>query len=234
MANAQEVISQLTNTWTSMLDKFYDSVAEEYLLWMSKEYKIDIKILREKAAPLKEKLLNKATHSISSVKTTKKPINVKIQDPSKYGAMDRKQLIGFCKERQLPIKRKNQDMIDALKKFDSDNDEASTSKQAGNNIDDDSDEEHESPAQISNTNQKNKKKVKFDQHIEEADSANKNILNSEEDSSFESDSDAEPDPPASPKLKKPNNKHAKQHLKKEETVTVEELMEESMESDDED
>ena len=74
MANAQEVLSQLTNTWSSMLDKFYDSVADEYLLWMSKEYKIDLKTLKEKAAPLKTKLLSKATESVSSVKTTKKAV----------------------------------------------------------------------------------------------------------------------------------------------------------------
>ena len=46
MANAQEVIFQLTNTWTSMLDKFYDSVADEYLSWMAKEYNIELKVLK--------------------------------------------------------------------------------------------------------------------------------------------------------------------------------------------
>ena len=73
MANAQEVLAQLNNTWTSMLDKFYDSVADEYIQWMAKEYKMDLKALREKAAPLKDKLLSKATESITAVKTTKKP-----------------------------------------------------------------------------------------------------------------------------------------------------------------
>jgi hypothetical protein len=122
MANAQEVLSQLTNTWSSMLDKFYDSVADEYLLWMSKEYKIDLKTLKEKAAPLKTKLLSKATESVSSVKTTKKAVTkTKVLDASKYGNMSRKELVEHCKERSLPVKRKNQDMIDLLKTYDEKN-----------------------------------------------------------------------------------------------------------------
>ena len=122
MTNAQEVLTQLNNTWTSMLDKFYDSVADEYLQWMAKEYKMDLKTLREKAAPLKEKLLSKAAESVAAVKTTKKPeIKTKVTDESKYGSMPRKTLVELCKTRSLPVKRKNQDMIEQLKKYDEDN-----------------------------------------------------------------------------------------------------------------
>jgi hypothetical protein len=131
MANAQEVLSQLTNTWSSMLDKFYDSVADEYLLWMSKEYKIDLKTLKEKAAPLKTKLLSKATESVSSVKTTKKPVaKTKVLDTSKYGNMSRKELIEHCKNRSLPVKRKNQDMIDLLKTYDDEHKETEMSEES--------------------------------------------------------------------------------------------------------
>ena len=125
MANAQEVLSQLTNTWSSMLDKFYDSVADEYLAWMAKEYNIDLKTLKEKALPLKEKLLSKATDAVSAVKTTKKAVVVsaKDTDDSKYGKMSRKELIELCKSKSLPVKRKNQDMIDLLKKQEETNSE---------------------------------------------------------------------------------------------------------------
>lgn len=129
MANAQEVLAQLTNTWSSMLDKFYDSVADEYLQWMAKEYKMDIKSLREKAGPLKAKLLAKATESVNAVKTTKKPVTkAKIADESKYGTMPRKELVELCKSRNLPVKRKNQDMIDQLKKYDEDHEEKEESE----------------------------------------------------------------------------------------------------------
>ena len=133
MANAQEVLAQLTNTWSSMLDKFYDSVADEYLQWMAKEYKMDIKSLREKAGPLKAKLLAKATESVTAVKTTKKPVTkAKIADESKYGSMPRKELVELCKSRNLPVKRKNQDMIDQLKKYDEDHEEKEESEDSEN------------------------------------------------------------------------------------------------------
>ena len=119
MSNAQEVLAQLTNTWSSMLDKFYDSVSDEYIKWMAKEYEMDLKTLREKAAPLKAKLLSKATEAVSAVKTTRKQAGkAKIVDSSKYGTMSRKEIVELCKTHGLPVKRKNQDMIDQLKKID--------------------------------------------------------------------------------------------------------------------
>ena len=122
MANAQEVLAQLNNTWSSMLDKFYDSVADEYLSWMAKEYNVELKTLKEKALPLKAKLLAKATDSMHVVKTTKKPtVKPKVNDSSKYGTLSRKELVELCKERSIPVKRKNQDMIDLLKKSDDEN-----------------------------------------------------------------------------------------------------------------
>ena len=124
MANAQEVLAQLTTTWSSMLDKFYDSVSDEYIKWMAKEYNMEIKALREKAAPLKAKLLSKAAEAVNAVKTTKKQnVKVKVVDTSKYGTLSRKELMELCKNRSLPIKRKNQDMIDQLKTYDENNEE---------------------------------------------------------------------------------------------------------------
>jgi len=117
--DASEVLQQLSVTWTSMLDKFYDSIEDEMITWISKEHKIPIATLRAKAAPLKEKLLSKATESVNNIKTTKKAdLRSKISDSSKYGKMLRKELIELSKERNLPVKRKNQDMINALKKYD--------------------------------------------------------------------------------------------------------------------
>ena len=142
MANAQEVLAQLTNTWSNMLDKFYDSVADEYLQWMAKEYKMNIKELREKAAPLKQKLLAKATEAVSAVKTTKKKTVVNKEfDNSKYGSMSRKELIELSKERSLAVKRKNQDMIDQLKKYDEDHTEEEDQKQNQEEEQEDSDTE---------------------------------------------------------------------------------------------
>ena len=117
--DATEVLQQLNATWSSMLDKFYDSVEDEMISWISKEHNIPITTLRAKAAPLKEKLLSKATEAVNSVKSTKKAeMKPKTKDGSKYGKMIRKELVELSKERNLPVKRKNQDMIDALKKYD--------------------------------------------------------------------------------------------------------------------
>jgi hypothetical protein len=112
-----------------MLDKFYDSVADEYLVWMAKEYNVDLKQLKEKAQPLKAKLLSKATDAVSAVKTTKKAVpKSKVEDDSKYGSITRKELIELCKSRSIPVKRKNQDMADLLKAYDEEHESKETNE----------------------------------------------------------------------------------------------------------
>ena len=158
MANAQEVILQLTNTWTSMLDKFYDSVADEYLSWMAKEYNIELKSLKEKAAPLKTKLLSKATDAVSAVKTTKKQeTKHKMVDNSRYGSMTRKELVELCKSRTLPVKRKNQDMIDSLKNYDNTHNQQTTNN---SDVEPNVESDNEEPEKKINNNVKPVKPVK--------------------------------------------------------------------------
>ena len=134
--DASQVISALNTTWTSLLDNYYDHIADEYLAWMSKEYNIPIDVLQEKSLPVKEKILadaaskfnNKETNikkkkqSMSSLKLEAKKAEVQKsieQDPSnRYLHMTRKVLVEVSREKGLPVKRKNQDMIDALKNID--------------------------------------------------------------------------------------------------------------------
>ena len=178
MANAHDVLQQLTNTWSSMLDKFYDSVADEYIKWMAKEYNMDIKELREKAIPLKAKLLSKATDAVSVVKTTKKQnLQQKVVDTSKYGSMSRKELIELCKLNNIPVKRKNQDMIDKLKLLEENKSEHLLAKEEDDNTS--SDQEPELPKVV-------KKEMKKPTKHQKSSSSTKNelfeeTLNSESD-----------------------------------------------------
>ena len=131
--DATQVLANLNNTWTGLLDKYYDHIAEEYLQWMSVEFNIPLETLKEKAAPIKDQVLASAAHKIenpeSSIKKKKQTVahmkqeakntekqNVIDSDPSnKYSYMGRKELVELCKARRIPVKRKNQDMMDASK-----------------------------------------------------------------------------------------------------------------------
>ena len=113
--DSKSVLQELNNTWEKMLDKFYDGVVDEFITWMAKEHNMDIKVLREKAAPLKERLIANASNNINSIKTTKKNVNKpKHVDNSIYSSKTRKELIELCQQRHLPVKRKNLDMINNL------------------------------------------------------------------------------------------------------------------------
>ena len=134
--DASQVLTALNSTWTSLLDNYYDHIADEYLSWMSSEYNIPIDVLKEKSLPVKEKVISDASlkfnnkessikkkkQSVSSIKMEAKKAEVQKsieQDPSNiYLHMTRKELVDTCREKGLPIKRKNQDMVDALKSSD--------------------------------------------------------------------------------------------------------------------
>ena len=134
--DAAQVLAALNNTWSTSLEEYYDNIEDEYLKYMSKEFNIPLDKLKEKAIPVREKILEKAKsksdsqssgikkkkQSVASIKMEAKRAAVQKsieEDPSnKYLHMSRKELIEASRNLRLPVKRKNQDMIDALKKAD--------------------------------------------------------------------------------------------------------------------
>ena len=120
--DATKVLSQLTNTWTTCLDEYYDHVAKEHLKMISEKYNIPIEDLNIKSKEMKEGIMKKLTNCIPSekVEQTEKP---KKQEKEKnldqnLESLGRKNLQNMCKERGIPTKRKNADMVDAIKEYD--------------------------------------------------------------------------------------------------------------------
>ena len=121
--DATQVMKAMNEQWMCMMDNYYDHVCGNYLEFLSKEYNLDLDELKEKVAPLKEKILATATATGESPGTcnttkTKAQKTTASGGPSgvggKYSGMPRKQLVELCKANSLPVKRKNQDMVDAL------------------------------------------------------------------------------------------------------------------------
>lgn len=120
--DASQVIAQLNSTWSSLIDKYYDHIADEYLSWMSNEYNIPLDELKEKAQPVKDKIMNIATfqntQETSGIKKkAKKPVKSSTDNlPSSniYTNMSRNELASLCRENGLPVRRKNLDMINSL------------------------------------------------------------------------------------------------------------------------
>ena len=129
--DASQVMASMNNTWTDLIDKYYDHIADEYIQWMAKEYNLSIDELKKKAEPVKERILagaqdaitasascgiKKKPPSMSSIKAAASKANTEASEngSSIYAKMSRKELIDKSKEHSLPVKRKNLDMINAL------------------------------------------------------------------------------------------------------------------------
>ena len=119
--DATQVMKAMNEQWACMMDSYYDHVCGSYLEFLSKEYNLDLEELKAKVEPLKEKILATAASESAGVGNIIKTKAQKTAGPgaqagsgSKYSGMPRKQLVELCKANSLPVKRKNQDMVDAL------------------------------------------------------------------------------------------------------------------------
>lgn len=131
--DASQVIASMNQRWTELLNDYYDHVAEEYMKHISNEYDIDLNELLEKASKLKHDIMKKATEVINdnrqtelkkkqpskaAIKAAEKAAKKETEEKNTYSDYTRSQLIDKCREYKLPVKRKNQDMIDALLEYD--------------------------------------------------------------------------------------------------------------------
>jgi hypothetical protein len=139
----------MNNRWNELLSNYYDHVAATFLKQISQEYELNYEELLEKSIHVKSEILNSATQNV-----TLEPNNVKKKKPSMsalknarkaeidskrekniYSNFTRTELINKCKERKLPVKRKNQDMVDKLLEYDNENSEDNNENPEDNNND---------------------------------------------------------------------------------------------------
>ena len=124
--DVQQIITQLTNHWTTLMDQYYDNVSNEYLQTISEKYNIPINDLKNETSGLKDIIMKKITNCMDPPnqeteqknepeKKEKKTKSKK--DTSLLENMSRKQLQEICKEKGIPTKRKNADMIEAINEF---------------------------------------------------------------------------------------------------------------------
>lgn len=120
--DAKDVLTKMQETWSDLLSQYYDHVATSYAQHIAKEYNLDetnvIKVVEEH----KDKIIQNApglklptTSAQKEHKVSQKHV---YESTSKYGNLSRKELIELSNSRSLPTKRKNQDMVDALDKYD--------------------------------------------------------------------------------------------------------------------
>ena len=118
--DATNVLTQLTNTWSKCLDQYYDHVAENHMKAISEKYNIPIEDLMIKSKDLKEDIMKKLTNCIPTKAETKpvKNSEKKINENTNIESLGRKELQTMCKDRGIPTKRKNADMVLAIQDFD--------------------------------------------------------------------------------------------------------------------
>ena len=127
--DASQIISNMNERWTEMLGLYYDHVSESFLKHMAEEFDLNLDELIEKSKEVKEEIVNMATTSMSNLqdagikkkkpsmaamKAAKKAHDDSLREKNKYSDSTRDELISQCKEYKLPVRRKNQDMIEAL------------------------------------------------------------------------------------------------------------------------
>ena len=116
--NASQVISELNNTWTSLLSQYYDKVANEHLKCIAETYNLPISDLQNKSQHLKSEILSQLTKCVDTAQTkTNENINQKPHEKD-YNKMSRKELQEECKKRGIATKRKNADMVTSISEFD--------------------------------------------------------------------------------------------------------------------
>ena len=136
--DATQIVNNMNDRWKELLSNYYDHVATTFLKQISEEYELNYEDLLQKSAEVKEEILNSATQNVQSTEEKnvkkKKPSVSALKNARKaeidanrekniYSDFNRTQLIEKCKERKLPVKRKNQDMVDNLLEYDINNNE---------------------------------------------------------------------------------------------------------------
>ena len=131
--DASQIVSNMNTRWNELLSNYYDHVATTFLKQVSEEYELNYEELLKKSADIKEEILHSATQKVNTVDAVgikkKKPSMSALKNARKaevdaqrekniYSDFSRTQLIEKSRERKLPVKRKNQDMIDNLLDYD--------------------------------------------------------------------------------------------------------------------
>ena len=123
--DATNVLSQLTDTWSKCLDQYYDHVAEEHMKVISEKYNIPMKDLMLKSKDLKENIMKKLTNCMPEnkkndqvQKNAPKTKDTETKKETNLEKLGRKELQAMCKERNIPTKRKNADMVSDIKEYD--------------------------------------------------------------------------------------------------------------------
>ena len=138
--DALAVMNTMAETWVELLEQYYDNISDAHVNHIGDKFSLDKAELSASVSELKTTILNGAKEKFlaansiapetkqSKPKTIKKPASTENIDNGKYNTMNRGDIAELCKARGLPVRRKNQDMIDSLKKYDEENSsEASSS-----------------------------------------------------------------------------------------------------------
>ena len=138
--DASQIINNMNDRWNELLSNYYDHVATNFLKQVSDEYDLKYEDLLTKSVEVKNEILNSAIQntqlsdsskikkkkpSMSAMKNAKKAEIDAKRERNTYTDFTRTQLIEKCRERKLPVKRKNQDMVDSLLDFDKEHDNTS-------------------------------------------------------------------------------------------------------------
>ena len=131
--DASQIVNNMNTRWNELLSNYYDHVATTFLKQVSEEYELNYEVLLAKSVEVKDEILNSAAQKVQSSESSKvkkkKPSMSALKNAKKaeidakrekntYSDFSRTQLIEKCRERKLPVKRKNQDMVDCLLDFD--------------------------------------------------------------------------------------------------------------------
>ena len=125
--DATNVLTQLTDTWSKCLDQYYDHVAEEHMKAISEKYNIPISDLMLKSKDLKSNIMKKLTNCMPEHKETpkdeakkepKKENKKESKNENNLESLGRKELQELCRQRNIPTKRKNADMVSSIKEYD--------------------------------------------------------------------------------------------------------------------
>lgn len=145
--DATQIVTNMNDRWNELLSNYYDHVATTFLKQISEEYELNYDDLLQKSTEVKEEIINSATQKVQTADVNnvkkKKPSMSALKNARKadidakrekniYSDFTRTQLIEKCRERKLPVKRKNQDMVDKLLEYDMKNKEEEEEDTASN------------------------------------------------------------------------------------------------------
>lgn len=166
--DALTVMNTMSETWMNLLEKYYDTISDAHVNHLSEKFSLDKEELTLSVSELKASILNGAKSTFinanstlpetktSKPKTAKKPSSTANCDNGKYSNMNRNEIVELCKSLNIPVRRKTQDMIDALLKNDASN-EAGPSSSA--HVDNDSSKKEKKPVKKETKKPKKEKKT---------------------------------------------------------------------------